>query len=346
MQRILYRLSVISLVCTMLVMLAGSIVRMTGSGMGCPDWPKCFGYMIPPTDIETLTWSPNRSFNEGNIIIVDEVLLVANADFTAGEEFNESRWKPYTKHDYAIFNPFHTWVEFINRLIGAFTGLPVLALALLSLTMIRKDWIVPLASFAGLFLLGFEAWLGKIVVDGNLVPHQITYHMFGALGLVAIFVFLVVRLKSVDFVFKMKRNNTTVLIGSIGLVLLLVQIFLGTNVREEVDAIGKSSLIADDQWLERLSVIFKFHRTFSLVVIGLLGWFAIRLIQDHAISAGPRMLIVLLVGEVLVGMGLAYLELPAALQPIHLMFAVFDFALAFFLLLYYRRQTTRLISVA
>jgi len=231
-------------------------------------------------------------------------------------------------------------------LIGAFTGLPVLALALLSLTMIRKDWIVPLASFAGLFLLGFEAWLGKIVVDGNLVPHQITYHMFGALGLVAIFVFLVVRLKSVDFVFKMKRNNTTVLIGSIGLVLLLVQIFLGTNVREEVDAIGKSSLIADDQWLERLSVIFKFHRTFSLVVIGLLGWFAIRLIQDHAISAGPRMLIVLLVGEVLVGMGLAYLELPAALQPIHLMFAVFDFALAFFLLLYYRRQTTRLISVA
>jgi cytochrome c oxidase assembly protein subunit 15 len=340
MRKTLYRLSIVSLVCTMLVMLAGSIVRMTGSGMGCPDWPKCFGYLIPPTDIETLTWSPDRSFSEGNIIIVDETLLVAKDDFTSGDVFDASQWDAYTKHDYALFNPFHTWVEFVNRLIGAFTGLPVLALALLSLGMIKKDWLVPLFSWVGLFLLGFEAWLGKVVVDGNLVPHQITYHMFGALGLVAVFIFLVVRLKSFDFGFRMKRNRTTVLIGIIGLILLLVQIFLGTNVREEVDAIGKTSLLATEDWLEKLSVIFEFHRTFSLVVIGMMGWFAIRLIQDHAISSGPRLLLALLVGEVLVGMGLAYFEMPAALQPIHLMFAVFDFALALFLLLYYRRITT------
>jgi cytochrome c oxidase assembly protein subunit 15 len=344
MQRILYRLSIVSFVCTMLVMLAGSVVRMTGSGMGCPDWPQCFGYLIPPTDIETLIWSPSRSFDKGNIIIVDEALLVANADFTSGGVYQESNWEAYIKHDYAIFNPFHTWVEFINRLIGAFTGLPVLVLALLSLSMFKKDLIIPILAWAGLFLLGFEAWLGKVVVDGNLVPHQITYHMFGAIGLVAVFIFLAVRLKSMKLTFQLKRNRTTILIGVTGIVLLLIQIFLGTSVREEVDAIGKDNLITGPDWIENLSIIFKFHRTYSLVVIGVLGWFAIRLIQAHAISAGPRLLIAFLIGEVLVGTGLAYLEMPAALQPIHLMFAVFDFALALFLLLYYRRKTSIAIS--
>ncbi|MCZ4408587.1 COX15/CtaA family protein [Cryomorphaceae bacterium 1068] len=340
MQKILYRLSVVSLVCTILVMLAGSIVRMTGSGMGCPDWPKCFGYVIPPTDVEMLTWSPLRSFDKGNIIIVDETLLVAIDGFTATESFDKSKWEPYTKHDYAIFNPFHTWVEFINRLIGAFTGLPVLVLALLSLKMFKKDALIPVLAWLGLFLLGYEAWLGKKVVDGNLIPHQITYHMFGALGLVAVFTFLIVRLKSVNLDFHTRRNRTTILIGAVGIALLLIQIFLGTTVREEVDTIGKNNLITAPDWIENLSVIFKFHRTYSLIVIGVLGWFAVRLIEAHTISSGPRLLIGFLIGEVLVGMGLAYLEMPAALQPIHLIFAVFNFALALFLLLYYHKKTS------
>ncbi len=320
-------------------MLAGSIVRMTGSGMGCPDWPQCFGYMIPPTDAETLMWSPSRSFDKGNIIIVDEALFVANADFTSGDTFDGANWEAYTKHDYAIFNPFHTWVEFINRLIGAFTGLPVLVLALLSLSMFKKDYFIPVLAWFGLFLLGYEAWLGKKVVDGNLIPHQITYHMFGALGLVAVFTFLIVRLKSVNLDFHTRRNPTTILIGAAGIILLLIQIFLGTAVREEVDAIGKSNLITGPDWIENLSIVFKFHRTYSLIVIGVLGWFAIRLIQAHTISSGPRLLLAFLIGEVLVGMGLAYLEMPAALQPIHLMFAVFNFALALFLVLYYHKKT-------
>ncbi len=144
MTRLLYRLSLTSLVCIYLVVLAGSVVRMTGSGMGCPDWPKCFGYYIPPTDIETLTWNPGREFDKGNVIIKDEALYVAQADFVAGDQFNSSNWAPYTKHDYALFNPTHTWIEFINRLVGAFTGLPVLLLFLFSLRKLKKDPLIPI----------------------------------------------------------------------------------------------------------------------------------------------------------------------------------------------------------
>ena len=84
-------ISKISLMLVYLVILAGSLVRMTGSGMGCPDWPKCFGHYVPPISEEQITWQPNSTYEEGIIIIKDEVLFVAEKEVKTNSVFNEKK---------------------------------------------------------------------------------------------------------------------------------------------------------------------------------------------------------------------------------------------------------------
>ncbi|MBM4151837.1 MAG: heme A synthase, partial [Ignavibacteria bacterium] len=139
----------ITTILVILVIAAGSIVRSTQSGMGCPDWPTCYGLIIPPTSADQLP----AQYQE----------LYANDGIPAD-----------------AFDATKTWIEYINRLLGALLGLSVLVQVGIAF-MQRKQYPSRfLGSLVLLFLSGFQGWLGALVVSSNLAPYRITIHMMVA----------------------------------------------------------------------------------------------------------------------------------------------------------------------
>ncbi|MDX1314556.1 MAG: COX15/CtaA family protein, partial [Eudoraea sp.] len=294
------RLAKTSLILVYLVILAGAVVRMTGSGMGCPDWPKCFGYLIPPTDESELIWSPDKEYQKGQVIILEEQLWVAQQDFTSGETYEANNWSVYDKHDYAIFNVFHTWTEFINRLLGALAGFATLLLAISSIGYWREQKLITGLSVLVVLAMGFQAWLGATVVYSVLEPVKITIHMVMALAIVALLLFLIQKTGN-------KSHETKASKGLKGLILVamvftLVQIVLGTQVRqlvdEQIDLVGET---AKDLWLASPTLSFYIHRSFSIIVLLLNGYLAYRIFKDKLGFKKVNWVMGLLLAEALTG---------------------------------------------
>ena len=247
----------ISLAMVYLVVCAGATVRASGAGMGCPDWPRCFGYWIPPTSPEQITWAPGKDIHAGKMIIHpvngQQRLLVAKSHFTTDEAINWDNWQVFDRHDYASFDPRHTWTEYINRLFGAASGVPVLALVALSIAaaIAGGSWLRAIGAVTALSILGTVAWLGKVVVDGNLIPGHITIHMFGALSLIMVLLAVIHAGGAKTFAWSFNTSPTQLVARSMVFLGVAGQIYLGAEVREVVDGLGKSST-PRSEWVENL----------------------------------------------------------------------------------------------
>ena len=331
--------AVISLVLVYLVIFAGAFVRLTGSGMGCPDWPKCFGYYIPPTQEKELLFTAGKEYDKGQVIIKEESLLVAKTDFTSKSTFDASNWEKYTKHDYAVFNPLHTWVEYINRLLGALAGIACIVTFILSFWFWKDNKKLILLTFLICILMGFQAWLGKTVVDSVLNPVKITTHMLAALLIVAFQLITIYSVKKEDKILGYDRKFNWILIVS--LVLTIIQIVLGTSVREHVDTISETGA-PEILWLQNPSLSFYIHRSFSVIVLLVnLYLFA----QNKKLNLGFQKLnwvMILLLIEIISGIAMYYFDFPFGTQTIHIVLATLLFGFQFYMILESNTKKTNL----
>ena len=331
MKQYFLNISKTALVLVYLVIAAGALVRMTGSGMGCPDWPKCFGYYIPPTELKELQFIAGKEYDKGQVIIKDETLFVAKTNFKATATYNPNNWEKYTKHDYAIFNPLHTWVEYINRLLGALAGLACLVMAIGSFWYWKSNKKNTVFSWIVVMMMGFQAWLGKTVVDSVLSPFKITTHMVVALLIVAL-ILCVIKKCSLTHTSATSSGKFNLLL-LLALFLSIIQIIVGTQVRQHIDTEIKNGVTASILWLQNPTFLFYLHRSFSLIVLGINGYLFLLNRKLRLEFSKMNWVIGLIVAEICTGIAMYYFNFPFASQPIHLIIASLLFGFQWYLVL-------------
>lgn len=326
-ERFFRKISKVTLVSVYFLILVGGVVRSTGSGMGCPDWPKCFGSVVPPTHVSQLpedykeVYAEQRA--EKNTRLVGYLRSVGLSNTADRIEADESI---LIEQD---FNATKTWIEYLNRLIGALIGLFIFMTFIASFTYLKKDPTVFVLSLLTLVLVGLQGWIGSIVVSTNLLPGMISIHMLLALLIVSIILYMVFRTNShQEFNFQGITSVKSLVI--IGIILMAVQIILGTQVREEVDTV--SALLGYEnraEWVSNLGSKFYVHRSYSLVILLLHGYLLYRLFKiagkQDPMFINLAVLVALIGMEILFGALMAYFAIPPYLQPLHLVLATLIF---------------------
>ena len=212
---------------------------MTGSGMGCPDWPKCFGSYIPPTSITELPNDYKEHYIEVRRLKNEKLAkMIRPLGWTELADQISSDPSIYEETNF-IWQ--RTWIEYVNRLAGALLGLFLLVALWASLVHWKTKRSIPLILFGIIIVTGFQGWMGSVVVSTNLLPGVLTAHMLLAFLVIAGLMYLYVKTASgLRALPTLSMGNTmryalAVLIG-----LTLIQVLLGTQVRQQIDVIAKS----------------------------------------------------------------------------------------------------------
>ncbi len=250
-----------ALVSVLILIFVGATVRVSGSGMGCPDWPMCWGRMIPPTAVEQVDFDrlPIERFQQKAARMGRDPSLITEESLRAE------------------FNPRHVWTEFINRLFSLPVGFFSLALCVAAFGQWRWRPVVFVVSFLSLGVVLLNAWMGARVVYSGLQPGVLTTHLALAMGLIGLLVFCAWRGTPAPWRIEMRHGKLSQTRWAVGLLLAVViaEGIIGAQVREMTDEMAKFHDNAPrEQWIAQLEDNWKYlaHRTFAWVVLGVTGW--------------------------------------------------------------------------
>jgi cytochrome c oxidase assembly protein subunit 15 len=240
------------------------------------------------------------------------------------------------------FNVARTWTEYINRLIGALSGLFLLLAAIYSFSYAGVNKWIPSLSIFNLVLVAFQAWLGSIVVSTNLVDWIVTVHMLLALVILALTIYTYHMANVLEKPF-IKTKPLVNIIAIIAVVLSVIQITFGTEVREKVDEVADHLQGSyREQWVSNTGEIFNLHRDSALlvIVINVLLYVLVRRnFSRHSLHQQLMSFVFLIIMlQIGVGIALSYAALPPIAQAAHIVLASLIFGAQFYLLLNFKRS--------
>lgn len=303
-----------ALLATLLLIFVGAIVRVSGAGLGCPDWPKCWGSMWPPSSVEEVNFD--------------------NIDM---EKFRRKDPDITREKLAAEFNATHVWIEYINRLTSLPVGLFTLGTFLLSFRFVRKQPSVSLGALLAVVLVGVNAILGAIVVSSGLKPGVITIHMAMAIALLCVLVFVVHR--GGETRPRFEKLSPILFWLTLGLfVSTVAEGVMGSQVREVTDQLAlEFKELPRADWHETLEAkpIYLFHRSFSWAILILAGLFFWKSKAVHGPLAQASRLAIcgIVLAQMVLGIFMAHISVAPVVQVLHIgLSSILVIALFWFLL--------------
>ncbi len=303
------RLALTAFIAVETLIFAGAVVRATGSGLGCPDWPHCYGCWVPPTKAEDIDFTKLdlEKFRAKAARLGRDPSTITHESLRAN------------------FDPVATWVEYINRLITVPVGVIVLALFGASFGQLRQSrpsvfW----ASVLALLLVGVNAWLGARVVVSGLKPGIVTLHMALAIFLQCVLVFITWRGTSSPWRTPLKSGTADLLrrVGLVLFVLVVIEGVMGSQVREMTDRLAMLHGNASRQtWTLELEqgTVYLAHRSFSWIIFGITIWLAIKIKQSRGRLLWLESSIVALVAsQMMLGLVLSQVGIVRVAQIFHI----------------------------
>ncbi len=293
--------SVIVLICV------GAIVRVSGAGMGCPDWPRCWGRLIPPTRVEQ----------------VDLSKLDFGKFRKAAERYDRDPATVTPEHILENFNAVHTWTEFVNRLTSLPVGFFSMATLVTALLRQRRRPVVCAASAFSVVLVGVNAWMGAQVVSSDLKPVVLTVHMALAMLLLLPLTYAAWRGCERPWVIPGDESFRRRMRWLLGLLLLLIFVegVLGTRIRELNTHLAKTHAgMGRAEWIGILESSWSYliHRSFSWVILlaALAAWWMARQAGKPGRTATGVAAVVL--AQMVLGLVMAQVEIHPVVQVLHL----------------------------
>jgi cytochrome c oxidase assembly protein subunit 15 len=280
------RLAFFTTLATYFLIFVGGLVRVAGAGLGCPDWPRCFGRWIPPLRLQD---------------IPQDI-------------------------DPAAFNFTLAWIEYINRLVGVSVGLLIAATAVMAIVRFRQYPRILIPTIAAALLVAVEGWLGAVVVASELQPLVVSIHLILALIIVSLLVYVnqeTYHLQRGETGAAGAYPAHARLWVGILWIAAIVQIFLGTEVRSAFESVAADyPLFSFGERLAMVGLIDDIHMVTGIVVVlftFFVGYSLIRFKEQPSFLVREMLwlLMILAASQVIIGVALMVVGLNPLMQLFH-----------------------------
>lgn len=295
------------------IIVLGAYVRLNNAGLGCPDWPGCYGHIAVP----------------------DEPHEIARAEASFPGKIIEGR---------------KGWIEMVHRYFASSLGLLIIAIAVIAWR--RRDALgqSPALPIALIGVVIFQGLLGMWTVTLLLKPAVVTAHLLGGLALLALLTWLALRQGRVVGLHKESVSKGIIAppsirwMGGIAFAVLVAQIALGGWVSTNYAALACQDFPScQGSWLpqmdfhnafhvvrelgmtaqgellsaEALTAIHWAHRLGAMIVVIVLGVLALQMLAKPATRSLGGLVLSVLTLQVLLGISNIYFGLPLALAVAH-----------------------------